>query len=51
VLIVSGLQPQPQRVIGQMQLHPREGELHFVKDFDTALALAGKLVRNSRDKA
>jgi len=51
VLIVLGLQPQPQRVIGQMQLHPREGELHFVKDFDAVLALAGTLVRNPRDKA
>jgi sulfate permease, SulP family len=44
VLIVSGLQPQPQRVIAQMQLHPREGELHFVSDFDAALALAQRLV-------
>jgi SulP family sulfate permease len=44
VLVVSGLQPQPQRVIGQMHLHPREGELHFVDDFDAALYLAKTLV-------
>lgn len=44
VLVVSGLQPQPQRVIGQMHLHPREGELHFVDDFDAALNLAQTLV-------
>ena len=44
VLVVSGLQPQPQRVIAQMQLHPREGELHFVDNFEAALALARKLV-------
>jgi sulfate permease, SulP family len=44
VLIVSGLQPQPQRVIAQMQLHPRKDELHFVGDFDAALALAQRLV-------
>ena len=44
VLVISGLQPQPQRVIAQMQLHPREGELHFTDNFDAALRLARKLV-------
>jgi SulP family sulfate permease len=44
VLIVSGVQPQPQRIVAQMHLHPREGELHFVRDFDAALALAQRLV-------
>jgi len=43
VLIVSGLQPQPRRVIEKMQLAPREGELHFVADFDAALRLAESL--------
>lgn len=44
VVIVSGLQPQPRRVIQKMHLHPREGELHFVADFESALELARTLV-------
>lgn len=44
VLIISGLQPQPRRIIAQMRLHPREGELHFVKNFDSALELAQELI-------
>lgn len=43
VLVVSGLQSQPLRVIQQMDLHPREGQLYFVDHFDAALALAGDL--------
>ena len=42
-LVISGLQAQPLRVIGQMALHPREGELYFVDDFDASLALARTL--------
>lgn len=49
VLLVSGLQPQPQRVVGQMHLHPREGELHFVDDFDAALNLARELTNPAPD--
>ena len=45
VLVVSGLQPQPRRVISQMHVHPREGELHFVDNFDSALELARELNR------
>jgi SulP family sulfate permease len=45
VLVISGLQPQPRRVIGQMQLHPREGELHFVSDFASAIALAERITQ------
>ncbi|MNV36928.1 C4-dicarboxylic acid transporter DauA [compost metagenome] len=44
VLIISGLQPQPRRVIAQMQLHPRKGELHFVADFRSALALSATVI-------
>ncbi|TXH73420.1 MAG: STAS domain-containing protein [Lysobacteraceae bacterium] len=44
VLIVSGLQPQPRRVLGQMHLQPREGTLHIVPDYDCAIALAGELI-------
>ncbi|MFC5577281.1 SulP family inorganic anion transporter [Lysobacter niabensis] len=44
VLVISGLQPQPRRVIEQMQLHPREGELYFVPDFEAALRLADHLI-------
>jgi sulfate permease, SulP family len=45
VLIVSGLQQQPERVISQMHLRPREDELHFADNFDSALDLARELVR------
>lgn len=44
VLIISGLQSQPRRVVQKMQLHPREGELHFVPNFESALDLAESLV-------
>lgn len=43
-LVVSGLQPQPRRVLAQMRLHPREGALHIVPDFDSALRLADGLI-------
>lgn len=43
-LVVSGLQPQPRRVLAQMRLHPREGALHIVPDFDSALRLADALI-------
>jgi SulP family sulfate permease len=46
VLVVSGLQPQPQRVFARMDLAAREGELHFVDNYDQALALAAILVRH-----
>ena len=42
-LIISGLQAQPRRVFQKMDLHPREGELHFVDNFEQALALAESL--------
>ncbi len=53
VLVLSGLQPQPRRVFGQMRLHPREGALHIVPNYDAALALAGELIAGtaSRDLA
>ena len=44
VLVMSGLQAQPLRVVQQMHLAPRDGELHFVADFDAALQLARSLV-------
>ncbi|WP_243050339.1 sulfate permease [Dyella sp. RRB7] len=44
VLIVSGLQPQPKRVIQQMALNPSEGALYFVNDYEAALALSRQLV-------
>ena len=40
VLIVSGLQAQPQRVIADMHVDERPGELHFVADYEHAIALA-----------
>lgn len=51
VLVISGLQPQPQRVIQAMALHPREGELYFVGDYEAALALSQQLiVRDASDR-
>jgi SulP family sulfate permease len=44
-LVVSGLQPQPQHVFARMDLAARDGELHFVDDYDQALALAAVLAR------
>ncbi|HEY4090942.1 MAG TPA: sulfate permease [Luteibacter sp.] len=43
VLVISGLQPQPQRVIRAMALHPHEGELYFVDNYEAALALSRQL--------
>ncbi len=43
VLIISGLQPQPRRVLAQMRLHPAPDALHFVDRFDSAVALAREL--------
>ena len=44
VLVISGLQQQPRRLVSRMRLHPREGELHFVADFESALELSESLV-------
>jgi SulP family sulfate permease len=42
-LVISGLQAQPRRVFRKMNLQPREGELHFVDNFEQALVLAESL--------
>jgi SulP family sulfate permease len=47
VLVASGLQPQPRRVLEQMSVLPRDGELYFVEDYEHALALARELVGTS----
>jgi len=44
ILIVSGLQPQPQRVTGAMGLHPCDGVLYFVDNYEAALALSHQLI-------
>ena len=44
-LVVSGLQPQPQHVFARMELAARDGELHFVDDYEQALALGAILAR------
>ena len=44
VLIVSGLQAQPNRVIAKMRLEEHPGELHFVSNFERALKLARSIV-------
>ena len=42
-LIISGLQPQPRKVAEQMGFIAREHELHFVEDFEQAIALTRQL--------
>ncbi len=44
-LVVSGLQDQPNRVLARMQTHEHPGELHLAPDFEHALKLAERLVR------
>ncbi len=44
VLIISGLQAQPKRVIAGMHLDEREGELQFARDYPHALRLAESIV-------
>ena len=44
VLVVSGLQAQPRRVLAQMHLQPRHGMLHIVPGYDAALTLAQDLI-------
>ncbi len=49
VLIISGLQSQPLRVIRQMAVHPREGELYLADNYEEALAVSRQLVEPARD--
>ena len=44
VLVMSGLQSQPRRVIEKMDLQPHTGELYFTENYPDALVLAGSLV-------
>jgi SulP family sulfate permease len=44
-LVVSGLQEQPNRVLARMETREHPGELHLAPDFEHALRLAGRLVR------
>jgi SulP family sulfate permease len=44
VLVLSGLQPQPRRVIRDMHLEERSGQLHFVDDYAAAIELARSIV-------
>jgi SulP family sulfate permease len=43
VLILSGLQAQPKRVVAGMRLDERHGELHFAPDYGEAVRLAQSL--------
>src|SRR5699024_3516000 len=40
VLVISGLQEQPNRVLASMQLHERPGQLYFASNFHAALRIA-----------
>ena len=44
VLIISGLQPQPNRILVDMRLQEEPGRLYFVSNFERATALARSLV-------
>lgn len=44
VLIVSGLQAQPRRVIADMHLDERDGQLHFVGNYEQAIRLAQSVI-------
>jgi SulP family sulfate permease len=44
VLIISGLQAQPKRVLAGMHLDEREGQLQFARDYPHALQLAESIV-------
>jgi len=46
VLVISGLQAQPKRVVQQMALRSGEGELYFVDNYESALALVHSLQAN-----
>lgn len=43
-LILSGLQPQPARVVADMHLDERSGQLHFTSDYPAAIALAKSML-------
>jgi SulP family sulfate permease len=43
VLIVSGLQEQPNRVLARMETREHPGELHLAPDFDHAVRMAEHL--------
>jgi SulP family sulfate permease len=49
IVILSGLQPEPRRVLARMHLHPREGALHIVPSFDAALSLSRELIAGTAD--
>ncbi len=49
VLIVSGLQEQPNRVIADMRMDEAPGELHFVSNFDRAIKLSRALLEKPAD--
>jgi len=44
LLILSGLQPQPARVVADMHLDEQSGQLHFTSDYPAAIALARSMV-------
>ena len=48
VLIISGLQEQPNRVIAQMRLDEHPGQLHFASNFNRAVKLAESILRQQR---
>ena len=47
VLIISGLQEQPNRIMVDMRLEEEPGKLYYVSNFQRAVALAGSIVDDS----
>lgn len=45
VLIISGVQPQPKKVLRQMLFIPAQGELEFADNFDEAIKMATEFTR------
>src|SRR5690606_23106055 len=48
VLIISGLQPQPNRILVDMDLREEPGRLYFVSNFERAVALARSITGRDR---
>ncbi|KAF1692474.1 SulP family inorganic anion transporter [Pseudoxanthomonas koreensis] len=46
VLVVSGLQPQPNRVLADMDFGAMHAQVHFVSNFDRALQMAASLLED-----
>ncbi len=51
VLVVSGLQSQPNRVLADMHFGEHPGQVHFVSNYERALKLAASLMEKHGERA